>query len=314
MFETYKTPTVRDAFGQNLCELATSDERVILVSGDSQGASKTTVFTEKYPDRSYNLGIAEQNMVAFSAGMALEGYIPFVSTRAPFLSMRSAEQIRVAVCYDDLPVRFVGTGAGYCSGTAGATHWALEDVAILSSFANMTVFETGDVQMLKSILMASTCWHHPMYIRLGRDTEEQIYDEELTISLGGSVMLKKGTDGYFLAAGTTVNFALRAAYKLSEKGLDIGVIDMFSLKPIDREAIATAARTGHVVAVHDHNLIGGLGSLVGAVLLDTGLTCSFKSVGCPDYFEPPASADYLYHKHGMDAEGLAESMLAIIKG
>lgn len=313
MFEKYNTETVRDAFGNGLIKIGKLDEKIILVSGDSMGASKTTSFAKVFPRRSYNVGIAEQNMVAFAAGMAYEGFVPFVSTRAPFLSMRSAEQIRTAVCYDDLPVRFVGTGGGYCSGTAGSTHWALEDVAILSSFGNMTVFETGDKILLEKILEQSVEWNHPMYIRLGMDTEEVIYKSNVQIKLGAANELLKGHDGYFIVSGTTVNFALKAAEKLRrDNGADIGVIDMFSLKPIDRQTVLKAAETGRIIVAQDHNKIGGLGSLVGMVLLEEEIHCKFKVLGCPDYFVPVATAKYLYHKFGYDVEGLVENMRELL--
>jgi transketolase len=313
MFEIYSTETVRDAFGNGLIEIGKLDEKIILVSGDSMGASKTTDFAKLFPERSYNIGIAEQNMVSFAAGMAYEGFIPFVSTRAPFLSMRSAEQIRTSVCYDNLPVRFVGTGGGYCSGTAGSTHWALEDVAIVSSFGNMTVFETGDKILLKKILEQSIAWNHPMYIRLGMDTEEVIYEDDFHIKLGTANELRKGHDGYFIVSGTTVNFALKAAEKLQKDNkADIGVIDMFSLKPIDRPAVLKAAKTGRIVVAQDHNKIGGLGSLIGMVLLEEGIHCKYKVLGCPDYFVPVATAKYLYHKFGYDVEGLVENMKELL--
>lgn len=313
MFEKYATETVRDAFGKGLVKIAKVKDEIILVSGDSLGASKTKIFEEIFPERSYNVGIAEQNMVGFAAGMAYEGFIPFVSTRAPFLSMRATEQIRTAVCYDNLPVRFVGTGGGYCSGTAGATHWALEDVAILSSFGNMTVFETGDKVLLDKILELSLEWAHPMYIRLGMDTEELVYQENVKIELGKANELIEGKDGYFIVSGTVVNFALKAARQLKAKHVaDIGVMDMFSLKPIDRSAILKAASTGKIIIAQDHNIIGGLGSLVGRVLLEEGISCKVKVLGCPDYFVPVATAKYLFHRFGYDEEGLIENMRQLL--
>ncbi len=313
MFEKFSTETVRDAFGINLIKIARRNEKIILVSADSAGASKTTGFETVFPERAYNVGIAEQNMVAFAAGLAYEGFMPFVSTRAPFLSMRAAEQIRTAVCYDNLQVRFVGTGGGYCSGTAGATHWALEDVACLSSFGNMTVFETGDKVLLGKILEQSLKWKHPMYIRLGMDTEEVIYQDQIQIELGKSSELIVGQDGYFIVSGTAVNFAIKAAQRLKRDNVaDIGVIDMFSIKPIDKEAILKAATTGRIVVAQDHNVIGGLGSLVSMVLMEAGISCKVRMLGCPDYFVPVATAKYLYHKFEYDEEGLVKHMRELL--
>ena len=314
MFERFKVPTVRDAFGEALCEIAEKDKRIVLISGDSQGASKTTRCASRFPERSFNLGIAEQNMVAFAAGMALEGYIPFVSTRAPFLSMRAAEQIRTAVCYDNLPVRFIGTGAGVCSGCAGATHWSLEDVAILSSFGNMTVFETGDRNMIRNILHKSLDWNHPMYVRLGKDTEETLYDEDVSVPLGKSVKLLEGRDGYFLVSGTVVSHALKAAQALSKnEGLSIGVCDMFSLKPIDRERIIDVAKSGHVVIAEDHARIGGLGNLIQTILIESKMTCQCIVKGYPDTIMVPASADYIYNQCELDDAGLIQAMIECMK-
>lgn len=313
MFESFSTDTVRDAFGKSLCSIAEKDEKIVLISADSWGASKTRDFNNKYPDRSINVGIAEQNMVSVAAGFALEGFIPFVSTRAPFLAMRCMEQIRSAVCYDNLPVRFVGTGAGYCSGPAGATHWALEDVAIFSAIGNMTVFETGDRILISRIMEESLDWKKPMYIRLARDIEQTIYDDSCSISLSRSNTLITGEDGCFIVSGSTVMPALEAANNINRKtGANISVIDMFCIKPIDREAVLSAAKTGRIVVAQDHNIIGGLGNIVAFVLAESGAICRLKVLGCPDYFVPVATADYLYHKYEYDAEGLEKNMMLLL--
>ena len=259
-----------------------------------------------------NVGISEQNMVSVAAGFALEGFIPYVTTRAPFLSMRAAEQIRTAVCYDNLTVRFVGTGAGYCSGPAGATHWALEDVAILSGFGGMTVFETGDSVLIRKILEKSHEWNYPMYIRLGKDTEEVIYGEDTDISIGGSCELYSGEDGYFLVSGTTVLPAIKASAELKNQGISIGVIDMYSIKPFDEKAVYKAAHTGNIIVAQDHNRIGGLGSLVASFMMEQQIYCKFKVLGCPDHFVPIATSDYLYHKFEYDQDGLVRNMRDMI--
>ncbi len=311
MLEKFDGDTVRDAFGKALVRVAEQNSRIVLVSGDSEGASKTTRFEERFPARSFNLGIAEQNMVGFAAGMAHEGFCPYVSTRAPFLSMRSAEQVRTAVCYDNLSVTFVGTGGGCCSGAAGATHWALEDVAIMSSFGNMSVCETGDRVLIEKLIEKSVYWNGPLYIRLGRDRTDEIYDRKIDIRIGKAFEIKSGKDGYFICSGTTVNFALEAAMEM-ENIASIGVIDMFTLKPIDRQAIAKAAGTGRIVVAQDHNVIGGLGTLVGQVVLEENLCCKYQVLGCPDYFTPASPADYLYHKFGFDMNGLKRAMTKLL--
>ena len=314
MFESYDGITVRDAFGLSLCKLAEQHDKIVLISGDSEGASKTHIFQTRFPNRTYNVGIAEQNMVGIAAGLAYEGFVPFVSTRAPFLTMRAAEQIRTAVCYDSLPVRFVGTGGGYCSGTAGATHWALEDVAMLCSFGNMTVFETGDNVLIGKILQESINWNKPMYIRMGRDRTDSIYADNDTIELGKAKELIEGYDGYFIVSGTTVSCALEAVKWLKQsENIHIGVMDMFSLKPLDKKAVLKAARTGKIVVAHDHNIIGGLGDLVGRILLEEGCICKYKVLGAPDYFVPPSTAEYLYHEFELDTEGLVRNMKGLYK-
>lgn len=310
MFDSFSSDTVRDSFGKSLCEIACMNDRVISISADSIGASKTNCFSEKYPQRAFNVGIAEQSMVSFAAGMALEGYIPYVSTRAPFLSMRSAEQVRTAVCYDNLHIVFVGTGAGYCSGTAGSTHWALEDVAIMSSMGNMTVFETGDRVLIKKIIEKTLTWEHPTYIRLGKDTEKVIYDENEEVELGKAKMLIEGKDGYFIVSGTIVNYALEAANILREKyGMNVGVIDMYTIKPLDSEAICMAAKTGRIIVAQDHNVIGGLGSMVAMEIARKKIICKYHVLGCPDYFVPVSTADYLYNKFELDSQGLVRNMI-----
>lgn len=305
--------SARDVAGDYLVELGRKYEKIVLVNADLAGSSRTRGFVRAFPDRSYNIGIAEQNMVSFAAGLAHEGYMPFACTMAPFLSMRACEQVRTDVCYGELPVRFLGTGAGYSAGTSGATHCALEDVAIMGSMAGMTVLEPGDPYQVVKMLDASATWEGPLYIRMGREATQPIYPEDYDYQIGKAITASEGGDGAIIACGITVVHALEAAKRLkAECGADIRVVDMHTIKPLDVEAVVSAARTGRVLVAHDHNIIGGLGFYVAAAIAQAGIACKFKILGCPDRFVPLATTEYLYQLNEYDADGLVKNMRAFL--
>jgi transketolase len=227
--------------------------------------------------------------------------------------MRACEQVRTDICYSNLPVRIIGNGAGYSNGISGATHCAFEDCAITTSFANMTVIEPGDPFMVVDVLEETMKWEGPIYIRLGREAVAALYPESTEYKIGKALIPRDGDDGAFIAAGIVVHHAIEAAKTIEEEtGAKIRVIDMHTIKPIDVEAIIDAAKTGKIICSQDHNIIGGLGYCVAAVLAENGASCEYKILGCPDKFVPIANPEYLYHMNEYDAEGLAKHMKAML--
>ncbi len=303
----------RDVAGAYLVELGTKCEKVVVVTADVANSSRIIGFREKFADRTFNTGIAEQNAVSMAAGLAHEGFIPFVFSFSPFLSMRACEQIRSDVCYGNLPVRFIGSNGGYSAGVMGATHCGLEDVGITACMANMCVVEVGDPFQVVKVLEASMNWPGPIYIRLGREAKQALYPEGTPYEIGKAIIANEGDDGAIIAAGVTVYHALNAAKKIKEEcGADIRVVDMHTIKPLDKAAVLAAAKTGRIVIAHDHNIIGGLGSHVSMVLAEAGICCKVKILGAPNQFVPIATADYLYRLNEYDAEGIEKNMRSLL--
>ena len=305
--------SARDAVGKCLVELGEKYPTMLTVTADVDASSRVFEFQNAYPDRSINTGIAEQSLVSVCAGLAIEGYKPLAFAFGPFLSMRSCEQIRTDICYTKQPVVLIGSNAGYSAGTMGPTHCALEDSAIMCSIGNMTVLEPGDPFMVAKMLDAALALNAPVYIRLGREAAEALYPEDLKYEIGKAIITKDGDDGAFIVCGVEVRFALEAAKRIEEEtGKKIRVVDMHTIKPIDREAVISAAKTGKLVCAQDHNLIGGLGDKVSDVIAEEGIACKLIKRGAPDEFVPIATPEFLWKKNGMDADGLYEAMMSIL--
>lgn len=305
--------TAKEAIGKAMLRLGEADERVVVVNADLSRSSCMDEFAERFPERCFNVGIAEQQMVSFAAGLATEGFIPFCFTFGPFLSMRAIEQIRTDVCYGNLPVRFVGANAGYSAGVMGATHCALEDVGILCSISNTTLAEGADPWEAGRILEASLALDGPLYLRTNREAQGRVCKETDSFEFGRASVLRDGSDGAIIASGVVVEQALAAAERLSlETGAEVRVVNMPTIRPLDEQAVLDAAATGHVVVAQDANIHGGLGYQVAAVLAQAGVACKFKMLGAPDEFVPIATPAYLYHKNGYDAEGLASAMTELL--
>ena len=306
---------LRNVIGEYMTTLGDRDNRVVVVNADLAGTCRNRGFVEKYPNRSFNTGIAEQNMVSFAAGLAHEGFIPYVFSMAPFLTMRACEQVRTDIAYGNRNVRLMGVYAGVSGGISGATHWALEDVGIMTSMPGVAVFEVSDANQAKKILDYSLKHSGPLYIRCGVEPTEAVYDEKVSFMLGGSVEVCHGDDGAILCSGVVVQYAVEAAKQVyDECGYRIRVVDLYSVKPVDRDAIVDAAKTGAVIVAQDHNTIGGLGSIVGTVLAEEGISTKFKILGIPDEYVPMAHAPYLYNKFGYNTEGLARNMVDLLEG
>lgn len=304
---------LRDIVGRYMSELGKKHSDIVVVNADLMGTSRNRGFVEMFPERSFNVGIAEQNMVSFAAGLAKEGFQAFAFSMAPFLSMRACEQCRSDVAYGNLNVRLMATYAGLSGGISGATHWSIEDCGIMSSMPNMVVLEPCDPVQACSMLDCVVSHQGPVYMRISCEPTIAVYDEGYSYELGSSCDVNDGDDGAFICCGITVKYALKAAKLLyEEKQLKIRVVDTCGVKPLDREKIVSAAKTGNVVVAHDHNVIGGLGQNVAEIILENGIQTNFVNIGIPDEFAAMAHAPFLYNKYGYDDFGLEKAMLSII--
>lgn len=303
-FSLIEKMSAREVYGKKLAEIGKTNDRIVVLTADLMRSNKSGDFMKAHPERFFNTGIAEQNMMGIAAGLALEGKMPFVSTMATFASMRACEQVRTDICYANLPVRIVGTHGGLTTG-AGPTHYGMEDLAIMRSLPNITVIAPGDPNQIGKVIEASIDWEGPIYIRIGRGGEPVVYQEEYQYEIGKSITIKDGTDVTLIATGCVVFFALAAAEMLAKDGIKARVIDMHTIKPLDRTAIVKAAKeTGVIVTGEDHSVIGGLGSAVAEVLADEGIACKFKRLGIPDLFPGFGEPEDFYHQYGYDADGI----------
>ena len=304
---------LRNIMGSYMQTLGEKNKKVVVVNADLSGTCRNNDFCQSFPERTFNVGIAEQNMVSFSAGLAHEGFIPFAFSMAPFICMRACEQCRTDVAYANLNVRLMGTYAGVSGGISGATHWSLEDCAIMGSMANMVVLEPSDPLQAIKMLEATLEYKGPIYIRSTIEPVISLYEDDYTYEIGKASIVKDGNDGAYICSGITVKYALEAAIQIEEKlGKHIRVIDMHTIKPIDRESIIEAAQTGRIIVAQDHNKVGGLGYYVANVLAEEGVKTKFINVGVNDCFETMAHAPYLYQKFGYDTEGLEKKMIELL--
>lgn len=304
---------LRDEIGNYMTILGKRNPKVIVINADLSGTCRNREFGKRFPERQFNVGIAEQNAVSFAAGLAHEGFIPYIFSMAPFITMRACEQCRSDVAYANLPVRLIGVYAGVSGGISGATHWALEDCGIMTAICGMTVLEPCDAHQATQMLDLSLDFSKPLYIRSSVEPVRYIYPKNIPVQIGGSIEIIPGSDAAILCSGVTVQFAIDAAMQLkASNNLSVRVVDMYSIKPIDRKAVISAAHTGNVLVVQDHNIIGGLGSMVATTIAEENLNTNFKVLGVTDQFVPMAHANYLYQMFEMDTNGLKKNMLELV--
>ncbi len=297
-------------WGRVLADLGREHPEIVVLTADLKHANRLTDFAEAHPDRFFDFGIAEKNMVSAAAGMAAAGLLPYVATYASFVGLLCAEQIRTDVCYPGLPVRILAHHAGIAMGFYGTSHHAAEDLAILRSFAGLTLFGTVDPHLAEAALRASVSWPGPIYFRLGRGREKPVHSHPpADFAFGRAITLRPGDDAAILAHGLPVAAALEAADLLAaERGLAVRVVEIHTVKPLDVEAVLAAAATGLVLTVEEHNLIGGLGGAVAELLAEAGARCRFRRHGLPDEYAligPPLA---LYAHYGLDAAGIARKL------
>jgi len=294
----------RSVVGDTLHAMGKVHENLFVLTADTGMALKS--FRDDFRPRYIDVGIAEQTMVGIAAGLALEENIPFIMNMIPFMTMRACEQIRTAVCYQNLPVRFVGTGGGLTSG-GGSTHNAMEDISLMRSLVNMTVLSIGDPNMIRNILELSWDYPGPMFIRLAQGKADRVIYEPVAMQyeIGKATLARKGSDVTVFAHGEMVFEALTAAGELAKEDIDVRVVDMFTIKPIDEEAIVQAAeQTYGIVVVEDHLMFGGLASAIADILADKGISVPFRRLGIPQVYAGFGSGEELRTKYGYDTHAV----------
>jgi len=303
---------IRDSYGMAMLELGRRNPRVVALVPDAKFSSKMEIFEKEFPDRFFDIGVCEQNLMGVAAGMAAEGKIPFVSAIACFASMRAFEMARTAVAYQKLNVKIVAMSAGFAYPQLGATHTCVEDIAIMRAAANMAVVAPSDNMETYKATLALADYEGPVFMRLGRHPVPDIYDESHQFVLGKGSMLREGNHAAIIAIGHCVPIALDAHALLSKEGIQVRVINMSTVKPLDEQMIVAAAKdTGHIVTIEEHNLMGGLGGAV-AELLSEKCPTRMKMVGIPNETPPVGPREYQLKRYGMTPEGIAESVKSLL--
>jgi len=299
--------------GEELAALAEHDPRIVVATADLASANRTNDFRARHPERFFNFGIAEKNMITAAAGMAACGMIPYVATFASFAAILGAEQIRTDCAYPRMPVRIVGTHSGMSMGFYGSSHHALEDLGMMRTIADLTVVCATDANHLRGLLRASVDHPGAMYLRLGRGRDPQVYETVPEIHFGRAQRLRAGHDVTIIATGAQVRAALDAAVALEPQGISTRVVDMFDVGAIDRAEVAAAvADTGAILTVEEHNLTGGLGSAVADVLVDMPRV-AFRKHGIADHFVKIGPPVALYAHYRLDAAGIAAQVRALLE-
>jgi transketolase len=302
----------RDAYGEALKELGGLNKDIVVLDADLSGSTKTGVFKKAYPERFFNVGIAEQNLMGIAAGLATTGKIPFASTFAVFATGRAFEIIRNSICYPKLNVKIAATHAGLMVGEDGATHQALEDISIMRSLPNMVVLNPADAVETKQCIFKAAEHNGPVYIRLGRSKVPVVFDENYKFEIGKGVELKEGKDITIIATGVMVEKALLAAEELLKEGISARVINMSTIKPIDKDIIIKAAsETKGIVTVEEHNIIGGLGSAVAEVVVENRPTY-VERIGTMDAFGESGDGNKLLEKYGLNVKNIINKSKLIL--
>lgn len=302
----------RVAFAETLIELAETDSRVVAVCNDSIGSSNLKGFQKRFPDRMINVGIAEQDLVGVGAGLANSGLLPFVCGGSCFLTGRALEQIKIDLGYSRSNVKLCGISSGVAYGELGPTHHSIEDFAWTRAIANMTVIAPADPTETAAALRAVAEMDGPVFLRLSRMPVPVIYPKGYEFQIGQASWLRRGADLTLIANGTMVCRALQAASLLQAKGVSAGVLNMATVRPIDREAIAAAAANGPIVTVEEHTTFGGLGGAVAEVVVTTHPT-RMRLLGFPGEFAPTGSAAFLFEHFGLSPEGICGSALELLE-
>lgn len=296
----------RQSYGEALLELGKENDRIVVLDADLSSATKTNLFAKEFPDRFFDMGIAEQNMISTAAGIATCGRIPYSSTFAVFAAGRAYDQIRNSICYPKLNVKICATHAGITVGEDGATHQMIEDISLMRTLPNMTVISTSDDIQTKWAVKEISKIKGPVYLRLSRLATPVIYEESQKFEIGKAIQIGNGIDGTIFATGVTVSEAIKAQENLKNKGINVRVVDVHTIKPIDKEMVIKCAKeTKKLISIEDHNIIGGLGSAISEVLIDEYPTKLIR-LGIKDIFGKSGKAEELMKFFGITDKNIEE--------
>ena len=294
--------STRKAYGEFLVELGEKNKNVVVFDADLAAATNTSKFKEQFPERHFDIGIAEQNMIGTACGMALSGKTVFASTFAMFLAGRAYEQVRNTAAYSHVNINLCATHSGLAVGEDGPTHQCIEDIALMNVIPTMTVFCPSDEFSTKGILKECLNINGPKYIRLGRPDVESVYNEGDIFRIGGSNTFGDGNDGTIFATGNTLQIALDAKKELEEKGKEVRVVDLYSIKPVDKDEIIKCAKeTDILISIEDHSVIGGIGSIISDVLTENYPKKLIK-IGVQDKFGKSGNPKKIYEMYGLTKE------------
>ena len=304
---------MRDAFCAALLDLAAENEKIVLLDADLMGAMGTKPFQKKYPERTVDCGIQEANMIGMACGLAVQGKIPFAHTFAPFCTRRACDQIFISGAYNHANVKVIGSDPGITAAYNGGTHMPFEDMGIMRGIPGMMVVEPTDIVMLRDLMPQIAATEGMIYMRLVRKDVKKVYEDGSSFELGKAAVLSEGTDVTIIASGFCVSEAISAAKILAEQGVSAGVINMFTWKPIDEEAILrAAANTGAIVTAENHNIINGLGSAVSEVLIKNK-PVPVEMVGVNDEFGEVGPVSYLRERFGLTDTAIVQAALRAIE-
>ena len=304
-----KKIATRQSYGETLVELGKNNDKIVVLDADLSEATKTVLFKKEFPNRFFDMGIAEQDMMCTAAGMATCGQIPFVSTFAMFATGRAYDQIRNSICYPKLNVKICATHAGLTVGEDGATHQMLEDISMMRTLPNMTVMCTSDDAQTKWAVRQIAKYNGPVYLRLCRLATPTIYDENQKFEIGKAIQIGQGTDATVIATGLMVSEAIKAQEELQKQGINIRVIDVHTIKPIDKELIIKSAKeTKKIITIEDHSIIGGLGTAVCEVLSEQ-YPAKVIRLGMKDEFGKSGKAENLLDFYELNYKGIIKEIL-----
>lgn len=305
---------IRQVYGETLAELGNTRQDIVVLDADVSSSTQTKFFGQAHPERFFNMGIAEANMTATAAGLAQQGFVPFVNTFAVFIASIGLLPARALACYGNLPVKLAGAYCGLSDAFDGASHHATEDIAILRTLPNMTILCPSDAASTRTLTKLTAELSGPCYLRLSRDVYPDLYPEDMAFAAGKGNVVRSGKDVTVLACGIMVHKALAAAERLEKEGVSVRVADLYSIKPIDEELILRcAAETGAIVTAEEHGVTGGLGSAVAEVLARHGAGIPVEMVGVKDTFTESGPYPKLLEKYGVDEGGVERAVRAVLK-
>lgn len=298
----------REAYGKALLELGKQNNQVVVLDADLSGSTQTKHFAKEFPERFFNMGIAENNMMGVAAGLARAGKVPFASSFAMFATGRAWEFVRNSIAHNHLSVRVCATHAGLTLGEDGASHQIIEDIALMRTIPTMKVFVPADAVEAYQMIFATAELDEPCYIRLGRAKVPVVHGDDYKFEIGKANVLRQGSDVSLLATGVMVSQALKAAEKLEEKGINAEIINLGTIKPLDTETIiASASKTGKMISLEEHNVEAGMGDAVAACLMEAGVNTKFKRMGVEDKFGQSGKGMELLDHYGLGVDNIVTS-------